>query len=235
MLLLISALIASCEALKPIDKLVESAMQVIAYSHLGSTIRQCSCAEDRECVKSMEEQALQCYDECWPVFSQITSNPEALRKCASSKMSALSSLIGCLGTNLHSCVKTARGPQIPQVDLRRLFTIGEQQLNATSAEVLNNDLIANIRPLAATAILFGSCVKQCFVDEKNGDGFCYDKKRCQPLITKNNLRSALRSCLATINWRENLADLCQCAQDVGLRFETKDMCGILRYMRGLQG
>ncbi|VDM61044.1 unnamed protein product [Angiostrongylus costaricensis] len=141
---------------KPHKAVTESAMQVIAYAHLGSTIRQCSCAEDRECVKSMEEQY---YRPCNAITNVGLSSP--------------------------SCVKTERGPQIPQVDLRRLFTIGEQQLNATSAEVLNSDLIANIR--------------------------------CQPLITKNNLRSALRSCLATIDWKQSIADLCHCAQDVGFR------------------
>ncbi|KAJ1374203.1 hypothetical protein KIN20_036836 [Parelaphostrongylus tenuis] len=239
MLLLLPILIASGGAMKAVDTLTEGAMQMLEWSELDTRISQCSCIENKECVKSMQEQITQCSDLCWPVLSKIgdkiTRRPEALRDCISSKMITINSFITCLSNTLNSCVSTSRRPQITEIDLHKLFVLSEAAVNATSADMLNSELMADLRPLVDAAIQFGGCVKQCFIEEKNSDGFCYEKKRCQPLITKRNLRIALRSCLVKIDWKQNVADLCQCAQDVGPRFEFKGICAFVSTMRQLQG
>ncbi|KAJ1374205.1 hypothetical protein KIN20_036838 [Parelaphostrongylus tenuis] len=239
LLLFLSILVTSGGAMKVVDSLTDGAMQILEWSELDTEIRQCSCAEDKECVKSMQEQIAQCSDLCWPVFSQIgrniTSRPEGLRRCISSKMMTLNNFIACLSDNLDSCVRTSRTPQITETDLHKLFALAEAAFNSTSADMLNSELIADIRPLIDAAIQFGACVKKCFVEEKNGDGFCYNKKGCQPLITQDNLRTALRSCLVKINWKQNIVDLCQCAQNVGIRFQSKGICYLVSALKALQG
>ncbi|VDK62154.1 unnamed protein product [Cylicostephanus goldi] len=72
------------------------------------------------------------------------------------------------------------------------------------------------RPIAEAAVKFGTCVKQCFVYNKNSEGFCYDGKGCQPSITQKNLRTSLRICLAQTGWKSHAYDLCECARKAGV-------------------
>ncbi|KJH50378.1 hypothetical protein DICVIV_03458 [Dictyocaulus viviparus] len=215
-----------------LDKITEGAMQVLDNAHLDSTIRQCSCAEDSDCVKSMQQQARQCSNQCWHIFNEISTQPAALYKCVASKISTLTSFISCISDRLKSCVESNQGPQIPQVDIRKMFNIGEQRLNATGTEIINSGPIASIRPIAEAVMTFGGCVKRCFVEEKNANGFCYENKRCQPLITKDNLRYALRSCLSAVDWKSNAAELCECANKAGLSRDLKNICPLLRVVGG---
>ncbi|KAK5983634.1 hypothetical protein GCK32_021835, partial [Trichostrongylus colubriformis] len=76
-----------------------------------------------------------------------------------------------------SCVNSNDGPQIPQVDIKKMFSVGGQRLVAARAEALKNGGVAALRPVGEAALEFGKCVTKCFVEEKNGDGFCYEKKR----------------------------------------------------------
>ncbi|EYC01156.1 hypothetical protein Y032_0110g198 [Ancylostoma ceylanicum] len=217
-LLLVVLLAADVFASSRLDRLTDSAMEVLATANLGTTIRQCSCDEDAECVKVMQDQAKECADNCWKSFSQITSNPQELYNCISDKMPVVSTFIRCISNHLKSCVNTATGPMIPKVDLRKMFDQGEQKLLASRAEILSQSIVQSMRPIAEAALKFGGCVKQCFVHDKNSNGFCYDGKKCQPLVTQKNLRHALRTCLAKASWKNHAFDLCECAKNAGVEW-----------------
>ncbi|VDL82544.1 unnamed protein product [Nippostrongylus brasiliensis] len=77
----------------------------------------------------------------------------------------------------NSCVDTMQGPQIPKVDLKMMFTVGEQRVVAARAEAIRNLAFESLRQIGDVVMKFGSCVKTCFVEEQNADGFCYDKKQ----------------------------------------------------------
>ncbi|WKX95350.1 hypothetical protein Q1695_012084 [Nippostrongylus brasiliensis] len=192
-------------------------MEVLARSSVGTTTRQCSCLEDGECIKVMQQQGVHCANSCWRIFSQITNHPEMLFTCIATKAPVISNFIRCISENLQSCVDTMQGPQIPKVDLKMMFTVGEQRVVAARAEAIRNLAFESLRQIGDVVMKFGSCVKTCFVEEQNADGFCYDKKQCQPLVTQRNLRRALRRCLGGSSWKDHAADSCECALKAGVR------------------
>ncbi|RCN48907.1 hypothetical protein ANCCAN_05016 [Ancylostoma caninum] len=51
-------LIADVYASSRLDRITDSAMEVLATANLGTTIRQCSCDEDAECVRVMQDQCI---------------------------------------------------------------------------------------------------------------------------------------------------------------------------------
>ncbi|XGW11403.1 hypothetical protein V3C99_012701 [Haemonchus contortus] len=212
------------------DKIVEAAMDVLKEAKLGQTVRECSCDEDAECVKKMEGQVVECADGCWTVFSQITSNPQSLHTCITTKMPVIGNFIKCISNNLDSCVNTREGPQIPKVDLRRMFNVGEQRIISARAEMISNASLSGLRPIAESAMKFGGCVKKCFVDEKNSGGFCYEGKSCQPLITEENLRNSLKRCIGASSWKSHAADLCECATKAGVE-GIDSVCSLLKAAR----
>ncbi|CAJ0605909.1 unnamed protein product [Cylicocyclus nassatus] len=214
-----------------LDKLTEAAMGLLEESNLGVNVRQCSCNEDADCVKVMQSQAKECADSCWNKFSEITSSPQQLYNCVSTKMPVISNFIRCMSSHLKSCVNSPTGPQVPKVDLRKLFDSLEQKVLASRAELLSQGLVTGMKPIAEAAVKFGTCVKQCFVYDKNSEGFCYDGKGCQPSITQKNLRTSLRICLAQTGWKTHAYDLCECARKAGVE-GLDDVCSLLSTIRG---
>ncbi|KAK5967704.1 hypothetical protein GCK32_019556 [Trichostrongylus colubriformis] len=74
-----------------------------------------------------------------------------------------------------------------------MFSVGGQRLVAARAEALKNGGVAALRPVGEAALEFGKCVTKCFVEEKNGDGFCYEKKSVHSwIVTGSSQHQILR-------------------------------------------
>uniref|UniRef100_A0A1I7XE60 DB domain-containing protein n=1 Tax=Heterorhabditis bacteriophora TaxID=37862 RepID=A0A1I7XE60_HETBA len=140
----------------------------------------------------------------------------------------------CSGQCWGVCVNSPTGQPIPMHDIRRIFDLGEQKILQSRFELFNSAIIKQARPLAETVLNFGSCVKRCFVYQKNANGFCFDQSRCQPLIVQNKLRFALRVCLRSLNWKQHVGDLCTCAQNAGVNFFLYHFNSNLLHFSGLQ-
>ncbi|RCN48331.1 hypothetical protein ANCCAN_05620 [Ancylostoma caninum] len=72
------------------------------------------------------------------------------------------------------------------------------------------------------------CVKNCFI-EKNKDGYCFDKKGCEPNIADRNAKLAIRQCSRQVNWKKEIGDLCTCSSQAGVH-GISDYCGMLSIM-----
>lgn len=59
-------------------------------------------------------------------------------------------------------------------------------------------------------------ISECFV-EKNKDGYCFDKKGCQPLIVDKKAKSSLKVCTKVIDFKKEAGDLCECSVKAGIR------------------
>jgi hypothetical protein len=86
-----------------IDQFARQGRALVTESLIpGVNIRQCTCAEQTECVEQMKDQALSCVNECWSRFDEITNHPQDLRKCFKRADSLLEELVNCFEHNVDS-------------------------------------------------------------------------------------------------------------------------------------
>lgn len=76
---------------------------------------------------------------------------------------------------MHSCVQSKDGPKIPKHDLLKMFSYAENKVISQRESLLHNAAVKPIKDVIETALDFGGCVKDCFVN-KNQNGFCFDRK-----------------------------------------------------------
>jgi len=195
----------------------------------GETIRQCTCTEQSECVEELKQQGLDCIDKCWPKLNAITKKPDELRNCFHKADVALDALIDCFEDNVESCLEEKKDTQIQKVDINKLFTLGVDKINKTK-EKLTKTLAAPLRKIINTVGEFGLCVKDCFL-EKNSDGFCFDKKKCQPLIVDKKAKSSLKTCTKIIDFKKEAGELCECSVKAGIT-DLSQYCPMLKLIGG---
>uniref|UniRef100_A0AC34QDI6 Uncharacterized protein n=1 Tax=Panagrolaimus sp. JU765 TaxID=591449 RepID=A0AC34QDI6_9BILA len=218
----------------------------------GVTVRQCSCEEQSSCVEEIKNQVFDCGDDCFPKFKKLTENTENLKQCIDSKEIVFNNFVKCVQTNLHACqcidskeivfnnfvkcvqtnlhacVQTKNGPKIPKHDLKKMFDFAVSKVTTQRDSLLKNAAVKPIHDVVETALDFGGCVKDCFM-EKQKNGFCFDKKNCQPLITEKKAISTLKKCIRDLDWKKEAGELCDCSVKAGVSSLEK-YCPMLRIM-----
>ncbi|VDO67746.1 unnamed protein product [Heligmosomoides polygyrus] len=197
------------------QKVANHGVDILLQSRIsGQTVRQCSCAEQRECAEEMKMQAKECAGPCFATFGTITNRPQDLRKCFDEKEDLLQGFLTCFEQKLEGCVPDSNGPQIPKTNIIKLFAIGENRLVNQSAAV--QSIIAPIKHIVGAAGNFAKCIKDCFI-AKNANGFCFDQKNCQPLIAEHKAKASLRTCTRRMNWKREAGEFCECSVKAGVR------------------
>ena len=174
-LFVITTLLISQIQADAIDKGVKQGLSdLLDLTIPGQTVRECSCAEQNQCTEEIKNQVFDCADDCWGKFEKITDNPKELKQCIDSKEVVFNNFVGCIETNLHACVQQKDGPQIPKHDILKMFEVAEQKIVSQRESILQNPAIKPIKKIIETALEFGKCVKDCFLN-KNRQGFCFDR------------------------------------------------------------
>ncbi|KAK6752048.1 hypothetical protein RB195_003460 [Necator americanus] len=211
----------------PVDQVASQGADVFLKSRIaGETVRQCSCAEQRECTEEMKAQAKECSVPCFSEFGSITNRPSDLRKCFDDKDDILEGFLACFEQKVEGCVPDANGPQIPKTNILKLFSIGENRIVNQSAAM--QSIIAPIKHIVGAAGEFAKCIKDCFL-AKNAKGFCFDKKNCQPLVLENKAKNSFRHCTRKVNWKREAGEFCECSVEAGVT-DLKQYCAMFRLM-----
>uniref|UniRef100_A0A0K0DME1 CPG4 domain-containing protein n=1 Tax=Angiostrongylus cantonensis TaxID=6313 RepID=A0A0K0DME1_ANGCA len=189
--------------------------EVILQSRVaGETIRQCSCEEQSECGKEMRAQAKECAGPCFAEFRAITERPNDLKKCFEEKDNILQGFLICFEQKMESCVPHKNGPQIPKTDVNTLFSISEHRI--VNQSVALQSVIAPIKHIMKAAGEFAKCIKNCFL-AKNANGFCFDRRNCQPLVAERKTKASIRHCTRQVNWKKEAGEFCECTVNAGVR------------------
>uniref|UniRef100_A0A1I7XJU8 CPG4 domain-containing protein n=1 Tax=Heterorhabditis bacteriophora TaxID=37862 RepID=A0A1I7XJU8_HETBA len=227
LVLILSLPILALTATDPIDQVANQGVDIFLRSRIsGQTVRQCSCTEQRECVEEMKAQAKECTVPCFARFDKITDRPNDLKKCFDDKDDILQGFLNCFEQRVDGCVTDENGPQISKTNIAALFAIGEKRIVHQTATM--QAIIAPIKNIIDAAGEFAVCVKDCFIN-KNINGYCFDKKNCQPYISENKAKASLRQCTKRMNWKREAGEFCECSVDAGVT-ELKQYCTMFRLM-----
>ncbi|KAH7725695.1 Protein C39E9.8 c [Aphelenchoides avenae] len=198
-----------------IDQVARQGRELITDAEIkGQKIRQCTCAEQAECSEEMKKQAKDCVDSCWDVLSDITDKPEDLRKCFARTDRVLDSFLTCFEENVDACLAERADVMIQKVNISELLRLGVERVEKAKVQ-LTTTLPPPIRKVVDTAGTFGLCVNDCF-ENKNAQGFCFDRKDCQALIVDMKARASLRHCGKAVDWKKDAGDLCDCSVKAGI-------------------
>ncbi|CAD5218906.1 unnamed protein product [Bursaphelenchus okinawaensis] len=224
---LISALLFTVVKCDVFDQLTQETRKIINDSLIpGAEIRQCTCEEQSECVKEMKTQAFECVDTCWDKFGSISSKPDELKKCFSDRDDLMDSVLDCFEHNVDSCLAKHEDKKIQPVDIDKMFTLGVERINKTSAK-MTKTLSGSIRKIVDTVGEFGLCVKDCFVAKNKPEGYCFTRKDCQPSIADKKARKTLKTCTKQIDFKKEAGELCECTVKAGLN-ELSQYCPMLK-------
>lgn len=106
--------------------------------------------------------------------------------------------------------------KIQPVDIDKLFTLSVEHINKTTNK-MTKTLSASIKKILDSVGEFGLCVKDCFIEKNKPEGFCFDRKQCQPLIADKKTRKSLKTCTKQVDWKKEAGELCECTVKAGLK------------------
>jgi hypothetical protein len=199
-----------------------------ASKSTGRMIRECSCAEEDQCIQQMEGQIRQCFDTCWQqeqTIPALSKNPQQLKQCFLMKQQLIDQFIGCVKNSGETCVQSKAGPQVPYVDINKLIGTGEQRLRS-QAQAFLRSMKGENQKLVQAAVDVGTCMKQCFMQD-NSRGSCFDKAGCNPKLEENLAGPVIKRCARQINWKKQASEMCDCSMRAGVQ-TLKPYCQILR-------
>jgi len=206
--------------------LSKQSTRIIQMSRDGTTIRQCSCEEQKTCMLEIKEQTYDCFNQCWDIVHSITNQSEQLKTCFSSKEPILSGFVGCLEANINSCVHDTNGPQIPNADLRMLIKNTERRIMGKTRDILRT-LDFHGKALLEKALEVAACIKDCVLEKnKVPYGFCFERKGCLPKVDAYDTEFTLKKCMRSTKWKKEAAELCSCSVNAGVG-GVKEYCNLL--------
>uniref|UniRef100_A0AC35FX02 Chondroitin proteoglycan 4 domain-containing protein n=1 Tax=Panagrolaimus sp. PS1159 TaxID=55785 RepID=A0AC35FX02_9BILA len=226
---LLSFFIVFSNAAKFVDQISRQSSQLLVESQNGKMIRQCSCVEQNECVISLKTQMSECFDICFHTVKDAGINVESLKNCFHSKQYIVDDLVSCIQGTMKTCTNSQDGKQIPYTDINIFFTKGEKKLHQ-QAEMFLATMGDSGRALIDSALDVGSCIKDCVI-KKNVGGYCFDHKKCQPLIEAKQASKSLKKCIKSIGWKKEASDLCECTVKAGVS-EMGQYCSMLKTITG---
>ncbi|KAH7729401.1 Protein C39E9.8 c [Aphelenchoides avenae] len=211
-----------------IDQFARQGRALITDAEIkGQQVRQCTCAEQTECVEGMKTQAMACVESCWNGFNDVSHIsdlakdrhsyfrlPTIRKTCASVLLAPTTCSIASSHASSRTCLAEKSDVMIQKVNISELLRLGVERIEKTKIQ-LTKTLAAPIRKIVDTAGSFGLCVKECF-QKKNAQGFCFDQKKCQPLIMDKKARKSLRRCTKAIDWKKEAGELCDCSVKAGI-------------------
>ncbi|KAI1710521.1 hypothetical protein DdX_10578 [Ditylenchus destructor] len=156
---------------------------------------------------------------------QGTTIRQYLRKCFGRTDHLMEDFITCFEHNVEACLDERSENMIQKVNITELLRLGVERIRRTQNQ-LTKTLSGPIKKIVNTAASFGLCVKDCFLT-KNQNGFCFDRKDCQPLLVERKARKSLRQCTKMIDWKKEAGELCECSVKAGLG-ELDQYCPMLR-------
>ncbi|CAJ0584998.1 unnamed protein product, partial [Mesorhabditis spiculigera] len=197
-----------------------------AQSGFG-TVRQCSCAEQAECVEEMKRQANECNRPCFERFSKVTDRVDELFTCFDAKADIIERFLGCFEHQVDGCIQTSMGPQIPKTNISNLFTLAQSALERKDPTL--DALLSPIKHILDSAGEWALCLKECFLG-RNKHGFCFDRKGCQPKLDERKAQRSFKRCTHRIHWKDQAGDLCHCSANAGLT-ELNQYCLLFDHMK----
>jgi len=206
--------------------LSKQSTRIIQMSRDGTTIRQCSCGEQKTCMTEIREQTYDCFNLCWDVVKTITNQSEQLKYCFSSKEQVLSGFVNCLEANINSCVNGTNGPQIPNADLRTLIKNTERRIMGKTRDILRT-LDIHGKEIMEKALEVAACIKECVLEKnKIPYGFCFERKGCLPKVDSYDTEFTLKKCMRSTKWKKEAAELCSCSVNAGVS-GAQEYCNLL--------
>ncbi|KAK6752922.1 hypothetical protein RB195_003990 [Necator americanus] len=216
----------------------KSTIDVLHGSRREETVRQCVCSEVSECYNSAKQQAYDCFDPCWKEINaySLTQEPEKLRVCFEKRRGFVDDIINCFRTKIKACeddIEKAKIVHVKTYDYPDMIKRVEDVINEQIQTFLNSITSNHVKNLFVQQVVnagasVARCVKNCFI-EKNKDGYCFDKKGCEPNIADRNAKLAIRQCSRQVNWKKEVGDLCRCSSQAGVN-GISDYCGMLNIM-----
>ncbi|KAK5965162.1 hypothetical protein GCK32_015975 [Trichostrongylus colubriformis] len=207
--------------IKDEKKISKSTIDVLHGSRRDHTVRQCSCDELSDCYDSAKQQAYDCFDPCFAEIKpfSLTDDPENLRACFQQRRGFVDNIVTCFRTKIKACednVEKARGTIVKSYDYPDMIKRVEDIINEQIQTFLNSITSNRVKQVVNAGASVARCIKMCFI-EKNKDGFCFDKKGCEPNIADRNAKLAIKQCSRLINWKKEVSDLCKCSSEAGVQ------------------
>ncbi|KAK6060879.1 hypothetical protein COOONC_01459 [Cooperia oncophora] len=110
----------------------------------------------------------------------------------------------------------ARETVVKAYDYQNMIKRVEEIVNEQIQTFLNSITSNRVKQVVNAGASVARCIKLCFI-EKNKDGFCFDKKGCEPNIADRNAKLAIKQCSRLINWKKEASDLCLCSSQAGVQ------------------
>jgi len=228
MLLLFSS--SSWTAADVIDQLTRQGSAIIAEAEGGSEVRQCTCGEQHECVTEMRMQGLDCIDMCWGKVNSITKKPDDLKRCFKRTNVLIEDFVNCFESNVDACLASHMDIKIRKVNITELVRLATVRLDKAKTQ-LTKTLRGPIVKIIDTTGEVGLCVKECFLEKNTENGFCFDRKACQPLLVGSKTKRTLRHCFKMIDFKKEAGDICDCSVKAGLA-DLEKYCPMLKLIGG---
>lgn len=205
---------------------------VVFRMAVASTVRQCSCAEQSSCLAAMKRDGEFCANQCFGNFRTITSRPEQLKACFTSKRGLFDGVVTCLEASFagRSCVQGSNGPQIQRQSMSRVIS---STVNQVSRSVGPTPTRGPLGKVITAATNFGECVRGCFVQRH--EGICYEQFKCQPqLPSTKDAKQAVSACSKSLGLGAHAGETCNCAVNAGVS-EVKPFCPMLQQLASRAG
>ncbi|CAJ0569147.1 unnamed protein product, partial [Mesorhabditis spiculigera] len=211
-----------------------SALTVLHDSRQSTVnIRQCTCKEMNDGFEEAKEQAFECLmDPCFEEVKKmgLVQNTDVIRECFRQKKEFMNNLLLCFQNNIKACTPPGKQEkQVPSADLNLLIDRAEEVITQQLAVFLKTINASDIQKVGDAAKAVGRCVKLCFVNDKNKNGFRFDRIGCMPYITDRNARRSVRQCSRAINWKKEISEMCTCSAHAGIG-TLANYCGIFTLM-----
>ncbi|CAJ0566877.1 unnamed protein product, partial [Mesorhabditis spiculigera] len=182
------------------------------------TMRECSCKEMDECIEDMKTDAKQCFDPCFDEFKkiQMVEKPDILKQCIKDKERVLDRVMPCIKTNLHACTDGSTEKKVPTLDFNAFIGQVEDDIETKADAFLKTVKSKEMNTLAAALKSGQLCFKNCFLNEKNPKGNCFERKGCMPHITDAAAKKTIDTCGDKIDWGHEMETMCTCGKQAGL-------------------
>lgn len=217
---------------KIIDQISASGREILAKSRDGTTVRQCSCEEEATCITEIEHDIVKCANGCFDKAEQLTKHTEQLQACFRSRIYLAENFLDCITNNTKGCVADKNGPLIPKTDINELIRLACSKVHSRVQQFIET-LNKPFDQMLSVADDIAVCIKACMV-EKNKDGYCFDKMECQAKFEINRLRKTVLKCTKEINWKSEVAGLCECTVKAGIK-ELDRYCSLIRSLANKRG
>lgn len=226
---------------KAVKELAKESIKHVADSAVntgtaqGQQIRQCSCQEEAQCLKEMRDETVSCFEGCFDKSSEVkslTDKPAEFKLCFKPGEQVLGQFLGCLQEDPKACLADKNGPMIPRRDINKVIQEAHNRLDQ-EVQTFEQTLGKEGNALVKMGRSIGTCVKQCF-NERNQNGFCFDKLSCQPKVDKQSVEKTVEQCSSRIDWATQVRQVCDCSAQKGVE-KVKPFCEAMSTLTGEGG